>query len=191
MNYSADLETVLRFVIRRIEEEAVRSGQPLTEEQSSLLNDLPAEPMILDTDPHDFESPPLMSPRDMAFERLCELTKAGYGRDLELNPANCGWQFAKAVTELHRHPMSWLMGWAGVKCRRAWWDGWLLLVAALVSISVWMLLFFVGIETRIRFRWLIAAFGCASVVWAMWFGTRQLEKFHQRQMVEKYRRGSS
>lgn len=41
MDRTADLESALRFVIRRIEEQATRSGEPLSEEQRMLLNYLP------------------------------------------------------------------------------------------------------------------------------------------------------
>jgi hypothetical protein len=41
MDLTTDLETTVAFVIRRIEEQAMRSGQPLNEEERSLLNDLP------------------------------------------------------------------------------------------------------------------------------------------------------
>ena len=41
MNPMADLDTSLAFVIGRIEEEAMRSGQLLSDEQRFLLNHLP------------------------------------------------------------------------------------------------------------------------------------------------------
>ena len=41
---SADLETALTFVIERIEEEAERSGAPLSDNERNLLRQLPTEP---------------------------------------------------------------------------------------------------------------------------------------------------
>ncbi len=41
MDSTADLDAALQFVIRRVKEEATRSGEPLSEEQASLLEDLP------------------------------------------------------------------------------------------------------------------------------------------------------
>jgi hypothetical protein len=130
----------------------------------------------------------LSLPRDLAFERLCTLAKAAHQQGLQLNPNDCDWKFAKAVTELHAHPMSWLLGWAGVKSWKPWWDRILLVVAAIISISLWMIFMFVGTETHMRFHWVIAATGCAAVIAAMHFGTRWLESSQLRQTIEKCRR---
>jgi hypothetical protein len=46
MNEAAELEAALQFVIRRINEEAAQSGEPLTEEQRFLLEHLPTEPVL-------------------------------------------------------------------------------------------------------------------------------------------------
>src|ERR1700689_551627 len=94
-----DLETALQFVTRRIEEEAMRSGDPLTDEQRHLLLNLPTHPALPDPYSLDPESPPLFVAQDLMFERLCELAKAAYRQDLQLNPDDRNWQFAKAVTE--------------------------------------------------------------------------------------------
>jgi hypothetical protein len=189
MNEASNLENALQFVTRRIEEEAMRSGKPLTEEEHLLLLHLPTQSTLPDPYSLDPESPPLILPRDLVFERLCTLAKAAHRQDLQLNPNDCNWQFAKAVAELNRHPISWLLGWAGVKIPRPKWDGCLLIVAALVSISVWMVLMFVGTETRIRFRWVIAAIGCAVVLATMLFGTRWLEKSQLQRTIQRCRRG--
>ena len=188
MNETSDLETALQFVTRRIEEEAMRSGEPLADEELLLLLNLPTDPTLPDPYSIDPESPPLIVPQDLMFERLCALAKAARMQDLQLNPNDCNWQFAKAVTELNQYPMSWLLGWSGVKIPRPRWDGCLLIVAALVSISVWMVLMFVGTETRIRFRWLIVAVGFVVVVAAMRFGTRWLAKSQLRRTIQRCRR---
>lgn len=59
-----DLSAVLEFVIRRIEQEALRSGQPLSDEQRSLLNDLPTSSSISHIATGEPESLPEPVPRD-------------------------------------------------------------------------------------------------------------------------------
>jgi hypothetical protein len=181
-----DLDIALRYVIGRIEEEASQTGKPLTDEERALLLDLPADSLF---GAHVTEPEiPLVVPRDLAFERLCALVKTAHTQDLQLDPNDRNWQLAKAVTELHRHPMAWLLGWSGIKIQRPWWDGFLLIVTALVSISVWMALMFVGFETEIPFHWLIAAIGCAALVTAMGFGTRWMSQSLLRRAIERCRR---
>lgn len=115
---ASDLETALQFVTRRINEEAIRSGKPLSEEESYLLGNLPTKKVVPHTYPHrDPEALTLPPPRDLTFERLCELATAAYQADLERG-RNGGWQLAKAVMELHHHPMAWLLGWARIKTKR-------------------------------------------------------------------------
>ena len=188
MDETIDLEIALQFVTRRIEEEAARAGEPITDEERALLENLPTEPVAPATYAVDPDSPAPLAPRDLVFARLCALAKAAYRQDLQLDPHDRNWQFAKAVTELHRHPMAWLLGWAGIKRRRPWWDGCLLIAAAIISICLWMIFSFVGSETRIPFRWVIAALGCAAVVAAMHFGTRSIERSQLRRTIERCRR---
>jgi hypothetical protein len=187
MDETIDLETALQFVTLRIEEEAARAGEPITDEERALLEDLPTEvaPATYSSGP---ESPAPFAPRDLAFERLCALAKAAYRQDLQLDPNDGNWQFAKAVTELHRHPMAWLLGWAGIKRRRPWWDGCLLIAAAMISICLWMIFLFVGTEARMPFRWVIAVIGCAAVVAAMHSGTRSMERSQLRRTIDRSRR---
>jgi hypothetical protein len=75
MDRNANLEHALAFVIRRIEEEATRSGRPLTDEQRVLLNDLPRDSALPMTNVNDPEYPPIMVPRDVAYERLIALAR--------------------------------------------------------------------------------------------------------------------
>ena len=187
MNEAAELESALQFVIRRINEEAVQSGEPLTEEQRFLLEHLPTEPVLSETYTVDPEYPPLVTPRDLDYEKLCALAKTAHRQDLQLNPHDRSWLIAKAVTELHEHPMSWLLGWAKVKLRRPWWDGCLLVIAALVAIILWMLLMFFGIESHMWFRWPIVVAGAAALIAVMRFGTRLLEESQLRRAIETYR----
>ena len=60
------------------------------------------------------------------FEKLCNLASVAYQYDLTLNPAPRDWELAFNVSKLNRHPMYWLLQWAGLKQRRPWWDRWLL-----------------------------------------------------------------
>jgi hypothetical protein len=187
MHQTSDLQRALDFVIRRIEEEGMRSGEPLTDEQRFLLRHLPTEPVLSEAYFGDPELAPPLTPRDLDYEKLCELTKAAHRQDLQVNPDDRNWLFAKAVTELHKHPMSWLLGWARVKLRRPWWDGCLLIVAALVAIILWMLLMFVGIETHMWFRWPIVVAGAAALIAVMCIGTRWLEQSQLRRAIETCR----
>ena len=44
MNQTTDIDAALRFVIGRIEDEAMLSGRPLDEDERLLLNNLPRTP---------------------------------------------------------------------------------------------------------------------------------------------------
>ena len=104
----------------------MRSGESLNEDHLFLLNNLPNHP---DTPEFNTGDPEVTSfvLRDTTYERLCALAKTAYRSDLELNPGSHDWEFAFNVTKLSRHPMCWLLQWAGVKQRRPWWDRWLLI----------------------------------------------------------------
>ena len=132
MDRAADMNPALAFVINRIEEQAMRLGQPLDEEQRSLLNNLPDQSDVPEFSTGDPEFPVHFRLRDVTYERLCALAKAAYRTDREMDPRSQEWEFAFNVSKLNRHPMAWLLQWAGVKQRRPWWDGWLLVAAALL-----------------------------------------------------------
>jgi hypothetical protein len=85
MNHDTDLDNALSFVVRRIEGEATRSGKPLTEEQGSLLNDLPTTPPFPVTASSDPEFPLLPVPRDLAYERLIALAKEARQHDVRVD----------------------------------------------------------------------------------------------------------
>jgi hypothetical protein len=74
MNRTADLDAALRFEIGRIEEEAIRAGEPLNVEQSFLLNHLPKDslPQAYDTDPEVLVA---LVPRDTPYERVCAIAQ--------------------------------------------------------------------------------------------------------------------
>ena len=116
LNPKADLEASLAFVIGRIEEEARRSGEPPSDEERSLLNDLPTHSVVPMGNGSDPESPTVPVPRDTVFERLCALARDACNSDVRLAPTSAlDWEFAAAVSKLNHHPMSWLLHWAGVK----------------------------------------------------------------------------
>jgi len=189
MDPTTDLETTVAFVIRRIEEQAMRSGQPLNEEQRSLLNDLPRTPTLPETGTAEPDSLTLRMPRDLAYERLCALAKAAHKEDIQLNPEGHDWHFAAAVAKLNRHPMSWLLRWAGVKTRRPWWDGCLLFASAFALICCWMALIIPAVsEPRTRLRWLGVGVGCVAIVLMIGFATRRIEEWQLKQAIERYRR---
>jgi len=72
MNRTADLEAALRFVIGRIEQEAARSGESLSEEQRFLLNNLPKDSVLSQPHGGDPEIPEQPIPRDTYIRKgLC------------------------------------------------------------------------------------------------------------------------
>src|SRR5437868_14318493 len=112
MDRTADLDSALSFVIRRIAEQAKLSGEPLSDEQRLLLNHLPS------SRPANWDSEILLLvPRNINLERVCALGKAAYQHDRQVNPASLDWEFAFAVFTLGRHPMGGLLHWAGMKLR--------------------------------------------------------------------------
>ena len=136
MDRSADMNAALAFVINRIEEQGMRLGQPLDEEQRWLLNNLPDQSDVPEFSTGDPEFPVHFKLRDVTYERLCAVAKAAYRSDREMNPGSPEWEFAFNVSKLNRHPMVWLLQWAGVKQRRPWWDRWLLFAASLLFVKL-------------------------------------------------------
>jgi hypothetical protein len=130
MGRSEDLNAALEFVATRIEQESTSSGEPLNEDELWLLNNLSTHSVVLpQTVAYDPEFPPvLIPPRDANYERLIALAKSAYRKDSVLDPASRDWEFAITVLKLNRHPMNWLLQWAGVKQPRPWWDRWLLVI---------------------------------------------------------------
>jgi hypothetical protein len=105
MEQTADFSAALAFVIDRIEQEAMRSGEPLNEEERFLLNNLPTVSTAPEINIGDPEVPLPSIPRDRTYERLCVLAKAARRNDVQLNPASLDWDFAFAVAKLSHHPL--------------------------------------------------------------------------------------
>ena len=187
-----DLETALEFVTRRIEEEALRSGEPLTEEEHHLLHHLPGKPGLFSSPSSGF-TPATggmnIVARDFEYERLCALAKAAYSGDVCLDSMSADrWEFAAAVSKLNRHPIAWLLGWAGVKVRRQWWDRWILVASALVFTALgFLLLFLAAIEPMPPAGWIVGGFGYIAVFVALILISRRLEAWQLKQTIQKCR----
>ena len=175
MNPTADLATSFAFVIGRIEEEATRSGEPLSDDQRFLLNHLPNNSALPIWNGADPESPAVLIPRDAAFERLCTVARDAHNSDTRLNPASSlDWEFAVAVLKLNRHPMSWLLRWAGTKERRPRWDRWLLVVAALLVVFCFAALMLIaGNDPWTRFQWTGLSTGYIAILILLHDGSRR------------------
>lgn len=182
MNRTADLDAALSFVVRRIGEEAILSGVPLSEEQRMLLNYLPS------STPEVFDPETRLVPRNINYERLCALGKAAYLTDHEANPATLDWEFAFAVFTLNRHPMWGLLHWAGVKHSRPWRDHLLLIITALLFVAVVMLLAWNAPWTL--FPLIGIGSGCVAVLLLMYFASRRSEERQLEKDIERCRRAS-
>lgn len=186
MRIRKDLDTALAFVTKRIEEEAMQSGSPLSDDERVLLHDLPRRsemPMWSDSESLVFV------PRDTAYEKLCTAAKAAYRKDLLINPNSASnWEFAAAVSRLNRHPISWLLHWAKVKERKPWWDKWALLAAALLfiaSMAVPMVL--AGAEPWTPLRWTAVGIGYVAAIVLMYFASRRIEEWQLKRTIERCR----
>jgi hypothetical protein len=175
----SDLDAALAFVIAQIDEEGVRSSAPLDDQERFLLTHLPTRPTspaaYPDLDP-EWPTPALC---DLPYEQLCRLAKNARLHDIQTRPgAAREWEYASAVLELNRHPMAWLLDWAGMKKRRPRWDS-LMLVGTAVLFVLLFVLGAIGLSLVIEGRselWrrsAIAAGGCIYIA-----GDRLLILFH-------------
>jgi hypothetical protein len=191
MKQTTDMETALSFVIGRIEEEAMLSGEPLTEDERNLLHDLPRTPSMPDINSYDRVFPVDVRLRDTTYERLCALAKAARLKDVALNPTMLDWDFVFSVAKLNNHPMCWLLQWAGVKQRRPWWDRWLLVGAACLFLGVTMpLLFLIVDKPPAIWRWIVAGGGYGIAILCMYFASRRIEKKQLERNIERFRNAS-
>jgi hypothetical protein len=187
---NTDLDAALAFVAARIEEEAVKLGEPLTADERFLLQDLPKHssiPLI----PPDVNNPVLV-PRNLAYEKLCALAKSANRTDEMYNLASAQrWEFAAAVSKLNRHPMAWLLDWAGVKVQKPWWDKWLLLFSALLFIAAIIApTVLAGDEPWSSAEWVALGFIYVGALTLMYFGARSVENWQLRQTIERCRAAS-
>jgi hypothetical protein len=190
MNKDADLDNVLSFVVKRIEGEAERVGEPLTGEEASLLQDLPTAPLFPLTVSGDPEFPPPMPiPRDLAYERVIALTKEARRYDSQRDStSDREWRYAASVCKLNRHPMSWLLRWAGIKEQKPWWDRSLLIISAILLTFCLLAFILLGIVNWTRLGWITAGLGYFAVTFSLYFSCRYVEEWQLRREIVKYRR---
>jgi hypothetical protein len=177
-----DLDIALDFIIGQITEQALRSGQPLNQDEQFLLANLPRSSTLWGV--ADAEDP-FANPRDSAFEKLCTLAKSARMHDLSLRPdAAVNWQFAMSVLKLHGHPMLWLLQWAGIKDKKPQWDRWLLFFAAFLLVAgslIGMVIadrsgFWIGITLAI----VLVGFACLLLPLSQRLEHRQLRRAIER-----------
>jgi hypothetical protein len=190
---STDLETALNFVIERVTVEAERSGAALGDDELYFLRHLPTEPTNVTIHQGHWPDSSVPVVRDFSYETLCALARNARLHDVQTRPeAALDWEFSATVLQLERHPMSWLLDWAGVKKRRPRWDGLLLVGTALLFV---LILIFGGIALSVFAegrpdtwrRTLLIAGGCVYVVVVilLYVGVQRLEKRRLKQVVEK------
>jgi hypothetical protein len=195
----AELDVALTFVVEGIAQEAERSAAPLDDDEQYFLNHLPTEPTNptagwgFNTAYEGYWPEPVL--RDLRFERLCKLAKDARLHDLQTRPdAAREWEFAAAVLELHRHPMSWLLKWAGIRTRKrsARWDR-LLLVATAAFVVVLSLVGALALSAltdgqREFWKWTLWVAGaCAygTILTLLYLAVRRLEARQGERNVEK------
>ena len=183
MDRTADLDSALNFVMGRIADEAQLSGEPLSEQQRLLLSYLPSS-----TTTNWYPGIPVLVPRNINLERLCELGKAAYLHDRQVNPTSLDWEFAFSVLRLNRHPMGGLLQWVGMKPRRPQWDGLLLIATALLPIVAVVLL--VWNADGPLFQSVGIGLGCVATMLLMFFASRRIEKQRLQEHIERCRLAS-
>jgi hypothetical protein len=189
MDRATDFEVALTFVTRRIEEEAANSGEPFTDQQRLLLNNLPSSSPAASVQFAPESIAPV--PRDVNYERLCALARAARLNDLQSVPTSLDWEFASAVFRLNNHPMCSLLTWAGVKQYTPWWDRLLLVAPAIVFIGLaTFLMFLVGLDLRTPFQWVDLVVGYLVIVFLMYFSSRQVERWQLEKEIDRCRLAS-
>ena len=171
----------------------MQSGEPLTEEQLFLLNNLPSLPpgAMVFYYRDQISAPPV--PRDLNYERLCALGKAAYLSDRKLAPS-LDWEFALAVFKLNNHPMHGLLKWAGVRQRRPASDVFLLIVAALLLVTTVMALAllvpFAGNTRWTTVLWVGVGFVYFALTLGMYFATLRMEQRQLEKEIDRCRLAS-
>jgi hypothetical protein len=186
MDRKTDLQTALRFVVRRIEEQAIASGHPLSEEERLLLKNLPRS-NVDSTSSSEF-GPPELVPRNINLERLCTLGKTAYLNDRQEDPASLDWQFAFLVLTLHRHPMWGLLRYTGLKYRRRLTDQLLLVIAALPFLIIPLIFAWNGQWTSPKSTGI--TFGFIAVSVCLYLASRRIQGRRLDQEIERCRLGS-
>ena len=112
---------------------------------------------------------------------------------MRVNPASdLEWMCAVAVSKLNRHPMSWLLRWAGMKEPKPWWDRPLLVgVSLLFTFLLMALMVFGQVETGTRLRWVGVGVGYVGILLLLYFASRHIEECQLKRTIEKCRRDSA
>lgn len=190
MDQTADLDAALNFVIRRVEEQAKQSGEPLTKEQRLLLNTLPSAMPVSPDWASEF-GPAALVPRNIDYERLCALGKAARLNDLLLNPSALDWDFAFVVFQLNNHPMWGLLLIAGMKYRKPLWDQLLLIIAALLFVVTMLALTFLSRNQPLTlFKGIEIGSGSGLILLLAYLASRQVEKLRLEKNIERCRLAS-
>jgi undecaprenyl pyrophosphate phosphatase UppP len=130
----------------------------------------------------------VLVPRNISLERVCALGKAAYQHDCQVNPTSLDWEFAFAVFTLDRHPMGGLLQGAGMKPRRPKWDGFRLIVSALLPIVAVGLLVRNGDGILLRSAGIVS--GCVAIMLLMFLASRRIEKQRLEEDIERCRLAS-
>lgn len=189
---TADLNTALAFVIQRVEQQATRSGDPLNRDEQHLLRHLPRRPRVSTW--YDPENPTFQV-RDQLhelYEKLCALAKDAHVHDLRVDPALAAdWEFSAAVSRLHKHPMAWLLWWAGLRKRKPWWDKWVLLGVSLVFVICGISPVLFQLQKRwAAFQWVVFGSTYAAIFFLAYLLSRWSENRQFKQDIEKCRHAS-
>jgi hypothetical protein len=194
---SEDVHAALKFVISRITDEAEHAGTPLSSHEVQFLNHLPRRP----TNPTvslGVSRRITLPTRDHGFERLCALARNAHKHDLD-SRANAAreWKFALAVLQLNRHPMAWLLEWAGMKRLKARLDGCLLVSTALViaalALPIFVLAARIEHSTYVWKSTLVIAGGAAlfGMVAALYLMAQRFEQWQLKKIVEESRQAQN
>jgi hypothetical protein len=198
---TSDLDRASDFVIASISEQAERSGTPLGDDERDFLIHLPTQPTNLTASwgPNTTYEATWPTPvlRDFGFERLCNLARDAHAHDLRTRPdAAREWEFAGAVLQLHRHPLSWLLQWAHIRTaqRPARRDR-LLLVATATLVVIGFILGAVALSVltdgqKEFWKWTVWVSGTCvygAFLTFIYFAVRRLEVRQRQQNIEKYR----
>jgi hypothetical protein len=192
MGGKTDLDWAMNFVVHRIEKEATESGHPLTEEERSLIKNLPSSTYSPAWAPN--LGPPKLVPRDWSLERLSALAKAAYATDCQTKAAAPDWQFAFAVFTLNNHPMWGILLHAGLKYRRPLADQFSVLIAGLLVVfglafAITSLLF---AQSRLWALCLSLGAGLGLVATAVWlyFAAKKAQDRRLEKEIEEWRLAS-
>jgi uncharacterized membrane protein YqjE len=122
--------------------------------------------------------------------RLIDLAKDARHYDLELDStSDREWKFVASVCKLNRHPMSWLLRWAGIREQKSWWDRSLLIISAIFLAFCFVAVMVLGIvETWPRLGWIAAGLGYFVVLLFLYFASRHIGDWQLRREIDKYHR---